>query len=34
MPENVVKQLFQRYKTFDNKSGHNKHGCGLGLVIC
>lgn len=34
MPESVQKRLFNQYATFDHNNGSNKHGVGLGLVIC
>lgn len=34
MPESVMNRLFNQYATFDHNNGSNKHGVGLGLVIC
>ncbi|CAK86183.1 unnamed protein product (macronuclear) [Paramecium tetraurelia] len=35
IPDNVKPKLFQMYGTFDfTNNGSNKHGIGLGLVIC
>ena len=35
IPDNVKPKLFKMYGTFDfTNNGSNKHGIGLGLVIC
>jgi signal transduction histidine kinase len=34
MPPSVLNRLFNQYATFDHNNGSNKHGVGLGLVIC
>ncbi|KAM3129549.1 hypothetical protein pb186bvf_018373 [Paramecium bursaria] len=34
IPDHIKPRLFQMYGTFDNTNGLNKHGTGLGLVIC
>lgn len=30
----MIPKLFKLYGTFDHNKGTNKHGVGLGLVIC
>ena len=34
IPQEILPKLFKLYGTFDHSKGNNRHGVGLGLVIC